>query len=258
MKCALVTGANRGIGFEVARALLDDGVKVIVCGRRFQQAADTAGLLGKGALALALDLDERGCVDDAVRFVEENAGGGLDILVNNAGVSLDGTPGDVAEATLRVNAWGPARLTDGLRPLLAEGACVVMVSSSQGNVGRFDDKMSRRLLADEMNRTELHQIGAEFIEAAKRDRLLAAGFPNSSYAVSKALLNGVTRIFAKEWGTSGPRVNAVCPGWVRTRMVGERDTRSPKRAAEGIDCASQLPPGGPTGTFFRDVEALSL
>jgi hypothetical protein len=93
---------------------------------------------------------------------------------------------------------------------------------------------------------------SEFEEAVRLGRETAEGWPRSAYRVSKIALNAWTRLYAEQMRPRDVHVNAVCPGWVRTRMGGAGASRSVREGAEGVVWAAMLPRGGPTGGFFRD------
>ncbi|MGJ3231420.1 MAG: SDR family NAD(P)-dependent oxidoreductase [Oceanicaulis sp.] len=219
-RTALVTGANRGIGLEIARALAArDDMRVIAAGRSARSAAEAAETIGEGAVAAALDLSDPQAAE--ARAVEIDARHGpVDILVNNAGVMPEGDPlsADLREfnTAMRVNAAAPYALTR-----------------------IFGAGMKRRGWGRVVNLSSGWGSFAEGLDGP------------AAYAISKAALNAVTVQFARALGPA-VKVNACCPGWVRTRMGGENATRSPEAAADTPVWLATLPEDGPTGGFFRD------
>lgn len=223
-KVALVTGSNRGIGFEVVRQLARRGYQVALAARRFSAAEEAAGRLvaeGLGVWPLELEVTSAASVEAARRALEERLGR-LDALVNNAGVFLDEDrrlpglerPVEVMRATYEINTFGPLRVTQAFAPLLLrQGGNVVNVSSVMG-------------------------------------QLASAGPGYLAYRSSKAALNMVTRVLAAELAPHGVRVNAVHPGWVRTRMGGPEAPGRPEEGAGPIVGLATLGPDGPTGGFF--------
>jgi NAD(P)-dependent dehydrogenase (short-subunit alcohol dehydrogenase family) len=218
-RTALVTGANRGIGFEAVRQLGQAGLDVVLTARDAQAGRAAAGELGVRfeELDVASDESVRAC---AARLVGD--GVEVDVLVNNAGVLMSGRILEVDDAlmraTLETNLLGPLRTARAFMPgMLARGyGRVVNVSSGAGSI------------------TE----------------------PSSytpAYSISKAALNMLTRhlAFAAE-GRGDVKVNAMCPGWVRTDMGGGAAPRSPAQGADTIVWLATLPPDGPTNGFFRD------
>lgn len=218
-RVALITGANRGIGFAAAGALLQLGFEVIVAGRDPASVEASAGRLG--AVPLTVDVTEDAGVERARAFVEENFGR-LDVLINNAGVLLDReargleVPLETVEATFRVNVYGALRMSQAFAPMMVRQGYgrIVNVSSVMGS-------------------------------------LAGAGPGYLAYRSSKAALNMVTRVLAAELAGTGVLVNAVHPGWVRTRMGGESAPLAPEEGARALVWAATLPDDGPTGGFFE-------
>jgi NAD(P)-dependent dehydrogenase (short-subunit alcohol dehydrogenase family) len=225
---ALVTGANRGIGREVARQLVQRGHLVAIGARDPDAGAATAGALDPGGartLPVALDVTDPAAVDAAVREVG-GRWGRLDLVVNNAAIHYDTWQRavtadlDVVREALETNLLGAWRVTLAALPLLraSDHPRVVMVSSEGGSISG-----------------------------------MTGGTP--AYSVSKAGLNALTRLLAGELRGDGVLVNAVCPGWVATDMGGSGG-RPVAEGAAGVLWAAVLPDDGPTGGFFRDGRPL--
>ncbi|HWM68496.1 MAG TPA: SDR family NAD(P)-dependent oxidoreductase [Steroidobacteraceae bacterium] len=232
-KSALVTGANKGIGREVARRLAAAGFKVWLGARNAERGMAAAQALNAEGLDvhwLEIDVTQDESVAAAVKAVGA-AGPCLDVLVNNAGIAIryDLPPSQqrVADiqATYDVNVFGPIRVTQGFLPLLlaAPAACIVMVSSYSGSIGRALDPTS-------------------------------ASYPVNmlGYGSSKTALNGITVAFAKELARQGVRVNAAAPGYTATDLNGHRGRRTVQQAAEIIVRLATLDAGGPTAGYFDD------
>jgi NAD(P)-dependent dehydrogenase (short-subunit alcohol dehydrogenase family) len=222
---ALVTGATRGIGREVARQLADRDYAVIVSARDVGKAEAFATEIGGGAIALELDVSDPVSIAAAVAAVGADPGR-LDVLVNNAGVGLDwGVSAtepdfDKVQQTLETNLFGAYRLAAGLLPLLRDSAHprIVNVSSGMGGVAEM-------------------------------------GGWSPGYRISKAGLNAVTRMLSTELADAGFLVNSACPGFVKTDMGTPLGAyKSVEDGAAGIVWLATLPDGGPTGGFFRDGE----
>jgi NAD(P)-dependent dehydrogenase (short-subunit alcohol dehydrogenase family) len=135
-----------------------------------------------------------------------------------------------------------------------------MVSSGMGEVSCLGASLRERFLRPDLTRPELEALLEEFVAAVERGDYRAQGWPRSAYSVSKVALNALTRVLARGWNAPGraaaPRINAVCPGWVRTDMGGRFASRGVDKGAQGIVWAATLPPDGPTGGFFRDGQAI--
>jgi NAD(P)-dependent dehydrogenase (short-subunit alcohol dehydrogenase family) len=240
----------------VSRELLQLGYDVVLTAR--ERAAGEAAARGLGApdhaRSLVLDVSDDASV---ARFATELAAGPrVDALVNNAGASFDGFDEGVAARTLDTNYRGAVRVTRALLPQLSPSANIVMVSSGMADLSRFSAPLAKRLLAPGLDAEGVEAIAQEFVSAVARDQHVKLGFPQNAYGVSKALLNAFTRALARELGEGGRRVNAVCPGWVRTRMGGGAAPRSLEEGARGITWAATLGAGGPNGGFFRDTRAI--
>jgi len=221
---AVVTGANRGIGREVARALAASGYRVALGSRdaaRGEAAAAGLGGATAGISALALDVADDASVAAAADRVRDTLGR-CDALVNNAAIDYDtdarATTADLdrVHRAMETNLFGAWRTALALLPLLRQSPRprIVNVSSGSGS------------LAD-----------------------MSAGTP--AYSVSKAALNALTRILAAELRSERVLVNAVCPGWVATDMGGAGG-RPVADGAASVTWAVLLGDDGPTGGFFRD------
>lgn len=228
MKTALVTGANKGIGQEVARQLVARGFHVFVGARNAEAGLKTAqalmGSRGKTTF-LKLDVADAESVLAAAREYEKLEDH-LDVLVNNAGIIVEGDTAiltvqeSLFRKTLETNTLGPLRVTRAFVPMLARSGAprVINVSSSGGQ------------LAD----------GADGWAPA--------------YCVSKTALNGVTSQLAA--ALPGIAVNSVCPGWVRTDMGGATAPRSVEEGADTIVWLATDAPQALTGQFLRDRKSI--
>ena len=227
-RVALVTGANRGIGFEVSKQLGKLGHAVIVGARSESAAQTTVQKLtdyGVQATGVVLDVALDASCDSAVQQITQKFGR-LDILVNNAGIMND--EGSIFNASIEkirtameTNTFGALRLSQRLIPLMLKNGYgrIVNVSSGMGQLS-------------EMN-------GAY-----------------TAYRLSKLALNGVTKILAEELQGKNILVNSVCPGWVKTDMGGPGAELPVEEGADTLVWAATLPDSGPSGGFFRERESL--
>ena len=226
-KTALVTGANKGIGFEVVRELARLGLRVFL-GARNEKAGRTATekLSGEGAVVfLKIDISDEKSIRAAAEELSRQSDR-LDGLVNNAGILLDEdksaltvTP-EIFETTLRTNTLGPWLVSQAFAPLLKKSSEPRIVNVSSGG-GQLED-------------------GADGWAPA--------------YCVSKTALNGVTVQLAAALPKCA--VNSVCPGWVRTDMGGENATRSVAEGAATIVWLATDAPHDLTGKFVKDRKVI--
>ena len=226
-RTALITGANRGIGKEVCRQLAQLGLRVVLTSRRLADGEEAVHELRAAAsvdVAVAeLDVAEQASVATcAAELAERDIA--VDVVVNNAAICPDGGVLDIDDATmeaaLRTNLAGPFWIARAFVPAMIRAGYGRVVNVSSG-WGSFDGN-----------------LGAPV-----------------GYSVTKAALNALTVKLAQE--VSGDvKVNAACPGWVRTRMGGAGATRSVEQGAETIVWLATLPPDGPTGGFFRDKRSI--
>jgi NAD(P)-dependent dehydrogenase (short-subunit alcohol dehydrogenase family) len=229
-KIALVTGANKGIGFEVARQLAASGCTVLLGARNKALGEEAAAALkreGCDVQYVSIDLDDRAVIATAAREVEADFRH-LDILVNNAGIAAqgDGLPSssslDAIERAFRVNFLGSVAVTQAMLPLLrkAPSASIVNVSSGLGSLTKSGDPAWTH-------------VAAKYL----------------GYAASKAALNMLTVQLAYELRDTSIKVNSVDPGYTATDLNQHRGTQTiPEGAAEIIRLA-MLSDDGPTGTF---------
>lgn len=222
MKRAVITGAARGLGLETARQLAGADHEVVLTGRNEAALADAAREIGPAASWRVLDVADDASVDTFFDWLT-TSNGRLDVLVNNAGriygalgATVAGTTAATLAEAVNNNALGTYRMMQRAMPVMAKNGFgrIVNVSSGMG---------------------ALHDMGAGAVP----------------YRVSKAALNALTILAAHE-APDGVKINAVCPGWVRTEMGGPSASRDVEQGAAGIVWAATLPADGPNGGFFRD------
>ncbi|TQL66612.1 short subunit dehydrogenase [Nocardioides albertanoniae] len=234
---ALVTGANKGIGYEIAAGLGARGWKVGVGARddaRREAAVEKLRADGVDAFGVPLDVTDDASVAAAAQLLEEQ--GGLDVLVNNAGITggMPQEPTAVAIETMReaveVNVFGVVRVINAMLPLLRQSASprIVNMSSSVGSLAR----------------------------QSSTDDALTVGPVAAAYSPSKTYLNAVTVQYARELQDTNILINLGCPGFVATDLNGFRGVRTPEEGARIAISLATLPDDGPTGGYFEEAGAI--
>ena len=258
-RTALVSGANRGIGQQVAKELARAGWNVLVGSRDAAKGEAAAARVKKeGAGKVRVRMESLDVADEAsiAALVARLAKAKITLgaLVNNAGIYGEAREARRYRELVTVNFLGPLRVTDALAPFLADDANVVNVTSGIGELSKVTPRV-RQVLADPaLDRTKLLALVDDCLRAADAKKL--EGFPIDAYCFSKAALNGLTRVLAKEH--PGWHVNSACPGWVRTDMGGKGAPRSVEEGASGVTWATTLGDGGPTGGVYRDGKKIGF
>jgi NAD(P)-dependent dehydrogenase (short-subunit alcohol dehydrogenase family) len=241
-KIALVTGANRGLGFETARRLAKQGIKVLLGARNEARGKEAEAKLKSEGLEvefILLDMSDQKTHERAARFIEEKFGR-LDILINNAGVNLEGsadlefraasqTPIEIYRETFETNFFGLITLTQKLLPLVkkSDAGRIVNLSSALGS-------------------STLHSDPESFLY----------DFKIPAYDASKAAVNSFTVHLAYELKDTPIKVNAAHPGWVKTEMGGEN---APMEIEDGVKTSVELATlsnNAPSGKFIHLGEEL--
>ncbi|MFF1657139.1 SDR family NAD(P)-dependent oxidoreductase [Streptomyces sp. NPDC058255] len=227
MTTTLITGANKGLGFETARRLVEAGHTVYVGSRdpgRGRRAAEQLG-----ARLVVLDVTDDASVAAAAKTVE--ADGGLDVLINNAGIEARGegntvvgageVTADMMREVFETNVFGVVRVTHAFLPLLQRSAAPVVVNVSSGlaSMARVTDSASP-----------------------------AYAYPGVAYPASKATVNMITAQYAKAFPDM--RINAVEPGYTATDLNGRTGTQTVEEGAEIIVRMARIGQDGPTGGYF--------
>jgi NAD(P)-dependent dehydrogenase (short-subunit alcohol dehydrogenase family) len=229
-RVALVTGANRGLGFETARQLLAKGLSVVLAGRDLAALERARRNLAeqdqRRAVTVQIDVTSVESITAARQTLTAQVGS-VDVLVNNAAVLLGenddvlSIPADEYRRTFETNLFGVIEVCRVFVPVMARARYgrVVNVSSGAGQLATMSSYAP-------------------------------------AYSISKAAVNAFTRILAESHRRHGVLVNAVDPGWVRTDMGGPSAPRSPQEGADTIVWLATLADDGPTGGFFRDRRAI--
>ncbi|KAL5565585.1 hypothetical protein UlMin_028749 [Ulmus minor] len=277
---AVVTGANKGIGFEICKQLASNGVKVVLTARDEKRGLEAIQILKESGLSQhvvfhCLDVTDPASIASFADFITTQFGK-LDILINNAGIGgviLDAdafakaaelagawpdegnwneisTPTyELAEECLKTNYYGARRLVEALLPLLqlSDSPRVVNVSSDLGLLKNLSSEWAKQLLNDVENLTE---------ERVDEDNLEKRGWPvhTSAYRVSKAALNAYTRILAKNYPNFC--VNSVCPGYCITDITCNTGQLTAAEGAQSAVSLALLPEGRCSGLFFLRQQLL--
>jgi NAD(P)-dependent dehydrogenase (short-subunit alcohol dehydrogenase family) len=237
---ALVTGANKGIGLQIAKDLAAQGLTVVVGSRNLEAGQIAAKSVGADARAVQLDVTDHASITAAAERIRSEFGR-LDVLVNNAGISHADTPGrsleeivaaghlsvaplDEVHRVFETNVFGIIAVTQALLPLLREApaARIVNIASSGGSLTLNSDPGNHH----------------------------RAMF--GTYSASKAAANAVTVAFAAELESAGIKVNAACPGFTGTDLNFFRGTRTVEQAAREPVRLALIDADGPTGTFSNE------
>jgi len=231
-RVAVVTGANKGIGLEIARQLAREGITVFIGARdeeRGRAAAEKLQAEGLDARPLRLDVSDDASVAAAASRVEQETGR-LDILVNNAGVAIDDGPPsrvsiDALRRTYETNVFSVVRTTQAMLPLLrrSDAGRIVNLSSGLGSLTQNSDP-------------SWDYASVKFL----------------AYNSSKTAVNAITVQFAYELRDTPIKVNAADPGYVATDMNRNQGVRSVEQGAATPVRLALLPPDGPTGGYFND------
>lgn len=240
-KVALVTGANKGIGLQIAKELAARGLTVLVGSRQLAAGTEAARQVGSRARALQLDVTDQASIVAAAERIRDEFGR-LDVLVNNAGIAhagpadasfeeklLGGRPSTASMAEIRAifetNVFGVVAVTQAMLPLLRQAPAgrIVNLSSTVGSLTLQSDPSSP-----------------------------VRAIQSVSYVPSKSALNAVTVAFANELCDTSIKVNAACPGFTATDLNNFRGTRSVEEGAREAVRLALLDSSGPTGTFSND------
>ncbi len=225
-RIALVTGANRGIGFEICRQLAQRGLHVVLASRdavKGKAAAEALRGEGLDVEPRTLDVTSARSINALAAWLDKHHGR-LDVLVNNAGIMIDPRGSrfldsgiDTYRGTLETNLFGPLLLSQALAPLMKKNGYGRIVNMSS-ELGQLSD--------------------------------MGAGTP--AYRISKTALNALTRILAADLKDANILVNTMSPGWVKTDMGGPHAPRTPQQAAVTAVWLATLPDKGPSGGFYLD------
>ncbi|HKY37248.1 MAG TPA: SDR family oxidoreductase [Polyangiaceae bacterium] len=231
-KVALVTGANKGIGHEIASELAARGFTVLVGARDASRGEAGARRIAGDARVLALDVTRAESIAAAAAWIRRELGR-LDVLVNNAGIAVFAKPSaaslDDVRAVFETNVFGVIAVTQAMLPLLREAPAgrIVNVSTRLGSLSAITDPA-----------------------------FPMPGVGGVAYGPSKSALNAITVAFAQELAGTAIKVNLACPGHTATDLNGYNGSRTVSQAAQEPVRLALLGPEGPTGTFSNDAGSI--
>ncbi|KDP28662.1 hypothetical protein JCGZ_14433 [Jatropha curcas] len=284
---AVVTGANKGIGFEICRQLGSNGIVVVLTARDEKRGLDALQKLNDSGLSdyvlfHQLDVANTASISALADFIKTQFGK-LDILVNNAGISGNEADADalrafdregaginwhkittetyeLAEECVAINYYGAKRMVEAFVPLLqlSDSPRIVNVSSTMGKLKNVKNEWAKRVLDDAENLSEekIDEVLSKYLNDFKEGSLESWPSFLSAYILSKAAMNAYTRITANKFPTF--RINCVCPGFVKTDINLNTGILSLEEGAEIPVRVALLPDDGPSGCFFDRKQVSSF
>ena len=259
-RVAVVTGSNKGIGFEIVRRLCKE-----FDGDVYLTARDTANGLKAVAQLEAeglhpkfhqLDITSQDSVANFEQYLVQTYGG-LDVLVNNAGTAYKTNStapfSEQASVTVSNNFTGTLRVTRALFPLIRPHGRIVNVSSTAGHLSILQEHLRNKFSDPDLTEEGLVALMDQFVKDVREGRHIERGWPNNAYGTSKVGVTALTKVYAREakrLGKEDVLVNACCPGWCQTDMSSHS---GPHTAAEGAETPvylALLPEGAPNGEYW--------
>jgi NAD(P)-dependent dehydrogenase (short-subunit alcohol dehydrogenase family) len=264
----LVTGANKGLGFEVIKKLVKDKSNsnndlILLGSRDLKRGQDAIIQLGSPSNVHSIELDTSSSdsIVHAANEIKQKYGGKLDILINNAGILKHGETADIAREILATNYYGVKLVNDHLSPLIKENGRIVNVASEVGawTTHEMSNDLQNKYKSSTLTQEQLDTLVKDFISAIESKSLQKVGYneksPFLNYGVSKAALLALTRIEARQWsGAKNVLVVSVCPGYCSTDLNNHGPgSRSPELGADSILHAAQAPAKElENGQFYQD------
>ncbi|KAG2677342.1 hypothetical protein I3843_12G094900 [Carya illinoinensis] len=285
-RIAVVTGANKGIGFGISKQLASNGIKVVLTARDVQRGSEAAEKLKAAGYSDVffhqLDVTDPASISSLANFISSQFGK-LDILINNAGVAgsivdpefqknnvigLDGIVGkkaafvknfmeqtyELSTECLQTNYYGVKLVCKELIPLLqlSNSARIVNISSILGQLRFISNENAKKELGDvdELTEEKVDKVVEGFLEDVKENLIEVNGWPTNyfAYIVSKAALNAYARVLAKNYPNIV--INSVSPGHIKTDLNGNTGHLSVEEGAKGPVMLALMPEGGPSGLLY--------
>ncbi|XP_050226126.1 uncharacterized protein LOC126675516 [Mercurialis annua] len=275
---AVVTGANRGIGFEIVRQLAAQGLTVVLTSRQSNAGLEAAKVLQESGLSVVfhqLDISDSCSIKKFSDWIRQTYGG-LDVLVNNAGVNHnlgDDNSVEFARMVIDINYYGTRNVIKAMIPLMkhsAAGVRIVNVSSRLGRINGRRNRIGDVILREQLSNLEslseelIDKTLSNFLRQVEDGTWLSGAWPQmfTDYSLSKLAVNALTRLMAKELSDrpEGGKIyiNCFCPGWVKTAMTGWAGNLS---SADGADTGvwlALLPEHAISGKFFAERREISF
>ncbi|KAH9782823.1 NAD(P)-binding Rossmann-fold superfamily protein [Citrus sinensis] len=263
---AIVTGANKGIGFALVKRLAELGLTVILTARdveRGQRAVESLSEKGLPVNFFQLDVSDPSSIEAFVSWFKSNFAA-LDILVNNAGVSFNDIYKNTvehAETVIRTNFYGAKLLTESLLPLFRRSPSksrILNISSRLGTLSKVRNPNIKSILEDEeLSEEQIERFVGLFLQSVKDGTWKSQGWPEiwTDYAVSKLALNAYTMVLAKRYEGEGISVNSYCPGFTQTSMTqGQGSHTADEAAGVGARLLLLHPQQLPTAKFYIGLD----
>ncbi|KAJ1418428.1 Short-chain dehydrogenase/reductase SDR [Sesbania bispinosa] len=275
---AVVTGGNRGIGFEICRQLATHGLTVILTSRDASAGVESIKVLQEGGLDVVyhqLDIVDNSSIKQFVDWLQENYGG-LDILVNNAGVNFNlGSDNSVENAckVIETNYYGTKSMTEAIIPLMKPslvGARIVNVSSRLGRLNGRRNRISNVALREQLSNVEslseelIGRTVSTFLQQVEDGAWTSGGWPQiyTDYSVSKLAVNAYTRLMARKLSErpEGQKIyiNCYCPGWVKTALTGYAGNNTVEEGADTGVWLALLSDQTIMGIFFAERREINF
>ncbi|XP_027360294.1 (+)-neomenthol dehydrogenase-like [Abrus precatorius] len=269
---AVVTGGNRGIGFEICRQLAAHGLTVILTSRDSSAGVESLKIFQESGLNVIyhqLDIVDHSSINQFVEWLQKNYGG-LDILVNNAGVNFNlGSENSVENAykVIKTNYYGTKSMIEAIIPLMKPsliGARIVNVSSRLGRLNGRRNRISNVALREQLGDVEslslelIDRTLSSFLQQVEDGTWTSGGWPQvyTDYSVSKLAVNAYTRLMARELyeRPEGQKIyiNCYCPGWVKTALTGYAGNNTVEEGADTGVWLALLTDQTIIGKFFAE------
>jgi len=271
-KIAIVTGANKGIGYAIVRNLIlrsSSPLLVYATARDVERGTQSVqDLLVEKPVATALqdksseikflqlDIGDSASIQKFKEQLQEELGEeSISILINNAGIATKGSTfnSGVVKATLAVNYYGTKEVTEALLPLMKRDGTgrIVNLSSMVGTLSRLSNtSLVKQFSNDNLTFGQLDELMQKFVDDVAAGRHSTEGWPTNSYAVSKIGVTAMTRVFARE--NEDILINSCCPGWIRTDMAGPHATGSPDQGSQTPVHLALADLHGVSGEFWQN------